>query len=722
MTAILDAAIEYATTNNWSVFPAPPGTKKSYKSARHSGGSKWGMTRDAAAIREDWTRWPEANVGIPTGAVNGFFVIEADTPVGHGVDGIASMQGLQDLHGRLPSTRMAMSPSGSTHWYFRHPGSSIKIMNSASTIAPGVDVRGDGGMVIAPPSVRNDGSYVWLNDEDIAEAPEWLIEKATAPMRSRANGQDRSAAALQEIDYAKIDAALDAIPNADLGWEEWNRVAMTVFVGTSGSTEGLEAFRRWSEKSAKHDDAKTDERWEKLRSCPPTDISVGTLFFLASQANPGWDRKTVDDFYAYAEMNNYIVKWSGAMWSAVAVDLRVPPVVVQGPDGEPKRIKPHVWLSANRSVDKVAWCPGHPLIIKNKYLDDDGFHDKYGSDIYNQYRAPVIAAGGDATRAGPWLDLCDKVLGAAGRKHCVAWFAHRVQHPDQKINHALVIGGEQGIGKDTLLVPVRHAIGAQNFKDISPHHVVSKYNSYVKSVIVRINEARDLGELNRYDFYEFIKNLLCSPPEGIMVNEKHIREYWVANITSAIITTNHKTDGMFIPKGDRRHYVMWSDLTPDDFADGYWNEINGWYDSGGLEHVQAYLANYDITGWDPKANPPKTRAWQDIVEANNPSENDEMADAIDRLGRPAALIVEELITRSEFSGDCDTWLQDRKNRRAIPHRLEQCGYDRVGNPEASDGIWRINGRRLPVYARNQQSDREKLAAARALKERLERAS
>ena len=73
---------------------------------------------------------------------------------------------------------MAESPSGSSHLYFSWPTGGVKIINSASTIGPGIDVRGEGGMVIATPSVKKDGSYRWINDLPVAEAPAWLIEAA----------------------------------------------------------------------------------------------------------------------------------------------------------------------------------------------------------------------------------------------------------------------------------------------------------------------------------------------------------------------------------------------------------------------------------------------------------------------------------------------------------------------------------------------------------------
>ncbi|HXU06087.1 MAG TPA: bifunctional DNA primase/polymerase [Polyangia bacterium] len=734
MSAIRDAAIAYATTNNWAIFPAPRGTKKSYKSARHSGGAKWGMSRDVTAIRADWERWPDANVGIPTGAVNKFFVVEADTIAGgHTADGIASMRALEAEHGALPPTRMAMSPSGSTHWYFRHPGPGVKIMNSASTLAPGVDVRGDGGMVIAPPSVRNDGEYVWLNDLEIAEAPAWLIERATARPRSngRANGGDHDD--VVTVDYDAIAAALDVIPNNDIGWEDWNRIAMIVFVATAGTSRGLDLFDEWSQKSSKYDAGKTVERWEKLRTSPPTNLTVASLYYLADQAYPRWRHITIDDFYAYMAQHAYIFAATGDLWPAPSIDARLPPVVVTDENGEAKRVKPHSWLDRHRPVEQMTWVPGEPEIIRDRLVSDGGFFPRRGARVYNIYRrwnCPV----GDATRAGPWLDLIDKIFGEE-RHHALSWLAHRVQRPSDKINHALVIGGGQGIGKDTLLMPIRSIVGPNNFKDVSPQHIISPNNDYVKSVILRINEGRDLGDadrgrFDRFKFYEHMKVVITAPPEVFRVNEKHLRQYYVVNVTGVIITTNHKQDGLFLPKDDRRHHVTWCELTADDFPETYWQELYAWYADGGIEYVNGYLASYPIADFDPKAPPPKTQAFWAIVDANKGTEGMEIEDAIDRLNSglersqsvAGAFIVDELIGRTEFSGRLDAWLEDPKNARLIPHKLEECGYVLFPNNDRADRLWMMNGRRVRMYVLSTLSHREKMDAAWACQHRVERPS
>jgi hypothetical protein len=131
----LAARLAYAT-RGWHTFPAPAdGSKKSLKAARRSGGRKWGSTTEPDEIRRDCRRWPNANCGVVTGKDSGIFVLEVDTPEGHEVDGIASLRALEARHGPLPPTLTAVSPSGSMHYYFRHPAD-VSIPNSTSKVAP----------------------------------------------------------------------------------------------------------------------------------------------------------------------------------------------------------------------------------------------------------------------------------------------------------------------------------------------------------------------------------------------------------------------------------------------------------------------------------------------------------------------------------------------------------------------------------------------------------
>jgi Bifunctional DNA primase/polymerase, N-terminal/Primase C terminal 2 (PriCT-2) len=280
---MVDHALAYAA-RGWFVFPAPAnGEKKSHKSAEFSSGRAWGATTNAQQIQRDFTRWPNANIGVVTGPKSGIFVVEADTPEGHNVDGIASMRALEARHGALPETLAAESPSGSLHYYLNYPPD-VTITNTTSKIGPGIDVLGDGGMVIAPPSNRpGKGQYKWLNAAPIADAPPWLIELATAGDDDAPHEPNSE----PEADPALLAAAMAALPNSDVPQREYNKVGMACWAAFGGSAEGFEAFDQWARKSKKYHGG-TRKRWAHYFKSPPSKLTAGSIIHWANQASPGW--------------------------------------------------------------------------------------------------------------------------------------------------------------------------------------------------------------------------------------------------------------------------------------------------------------------------------------------------------------------------------------------------------------------------------------------------
>ena len=412
------------------------------------------------------------------------------------------------------------------------------------------------------------------------------------------------------------------------------------------------------------------------------------------------------DFYAYMPMHTYIFVPSREMWPASSVNAQIPPITED--DGP---VKASQWLDSNRAVTQMTWAPGLPLEIPDRIISDGGWSERKGIICLNLYKPPTIQPG-NATGADRWVEHVHKVY-PDDADHIIRYLAHRVQRPQEKINHALFLGGSPGIGKDTLLAPVKTTIGPWNFQEVSPKTMLGNFNGFAKSVILRVSEARDLGDVNRYSFYDATKTYAAAPPDVLRVNEKNLREHYVTNVCAVIITSNYKSDGLYLPADDRRHYVAWSDLTMADFADGYWNSLWGWYDSGGEEDVAAYLGVLDISGFDPKAPPAKTPAFWAIVDANRAPEEAELADALDKLGWPDVLTLVDIMSWAGSSSFAD-WLTDRKNRRAIPHRFERCGYVPVRNDTAKDGLWVIRGTRQVVYARTELSVRDRFAAASTL--------
>ena len=210
-----------------------------------------------------------------------------------------------------------------------------------------------------------------------------------------------------------------------------------------------------------------------------------------------------------------------------------------------------------------------------------------------------------------------------------------------------------------------------------------------------------------------MKAYTAAPPDVLRVDEKYLREISVPNVCGAIITSNYKTDGIYLAADDRRHYVAWSDRTEMDFEEGYWRDLYGWYKSGGVEHVAAYLATYDLTNFDPAAPPPKTSAFCEIAGAGKAPKEAELAEALDKLGWPDAVTLSQVAEKA--ARDLAFWICDRRNSRLIPHRMVACGYVAVRNPaDKSDGRWRVNDKRQMIYGKADLPVNDRILAAMKL--------
>lgn len=424
------------------------------------------------------------------------------------------------------------------------------------------------------------------------------------------------------------------------------------------------------------------------------------------------DKISIHNFRSYAPENKCIFELTSQLWPVSSVDARIGKIETGSYDknGNKQYIKATDWLAKNRSVEQMTWIPGKPKIMKNQLVIKGEIVETIGTTCYNLYKPPIIELG-DPNKAMLWLEHLHNIYPESA-EHIIKWLAHRVQYPGEKINHALVLGGNQGIGKDTLLEPVSHAVGPWNMADVSPNQLMGRFNGFIQSVILRVSEARDLGDNDRYKLYEHMKTFTASPPMALRCDEKNKQEYEVPNLCGVIITTNHKISGIYIPADDRRHYVAWSEKNKDDFDENYWQKLWTWYKNGGINHVAAYLHSVDLTRFDPKSPPPKTDAFWEIVDSNRPPEDAELADALDKLENPPVVTINMIADKAEH--EFKYWLLDRKNNRQIPHRLETAGYIKVPNETPKDRLWSINGKRSAIYAKKDLSKAERLEAAKNL--------
>jgi|GEM_PF-885080 len=178
-------ALSYAR-RNWAVFPCGkdkrPLTLHGFKDAANS----------EEQIRAWWRKWPTASIGCATGSSMGAFVLDVDLPTGP-----ATLAALEAEHGPLPLTVEQRTGGGGRHLFFMMP-EGLDIRNSTSKVGLNLDVRGNGGYVVLPPSGHKDGGmYEWLeNSASLAEAPAWLIELVMAKAKPKDKAREQAQQAL----------------------------------------------------------------------------------------------------------------------------------------------------------------------------------------------------------------------------------------------------------------------------------------------------------------------------------------------------------------------------------------------------------------------------------------------------------------------------------------------------------------------------------------------
>jgi len=176
---VLAAALVYQR-HGWSVIPLRPKDKRpairwqEYQCRR----------AEPVQIRKWLQQWPNANIAIVTGEISGILVLDIDPK--HGGD--ESLRGLESVHDPLRRTVEAASGGGGRHVYFAHPGGFI---GNKVAVWPGIDLRGDGGYIVAPPSLHPSGrQYTWIPDHEpehvqLAPMPVWLLDAVTEDRRKR---------------------------------------------------------------------------------------------------------------------------------------------------------------------------------------------------------------------------------------------------------------------------------------------------------------------------------------------------------------------------------------------------------------------------------------------------------------------------------------------------------------------------------------------------------
>lgn len=331
-------------------------------------------------------------------------------------------------------------------------------------------------------------------------------------------------------------------------------------------------------------------------------------------------RRRMEDFYYDEAQEKFWDITSGQLLGAKSVDGAIPkewwPTTADS-KGKLKAFKPSIAINdveTGLTVEGATWWPGKPKLIENIVCADSGIIRLRGARCFNTYVPPAWRKEDpgeeDVAEPTPWIEHVRKLFPVVEeQEHFFDFAAHMIQRPDEKVNHGLVLGGKQGIGKDTMLLPLRRGVGEHNAAEIDPDAIARPYNPYIRSVMLVINEVRPHDEDHKASgFYNQIKTLLASPPEMMAMEMKFFNPIYIRNLCHVILTTNEPL-AMYIPDEDRRLFVMTSELPDpklhDVFPENYFENLHNWLESGGAMNVVHWLdkRRYEF---NPAAPPPMT--------------------------------------------------------------------------------------------------------------------
>lgn len=282
---------------------------------------------------------------------------------------------------------------------------------------------------------------------------------------------------------------------------------------------------------------------------------------------------------------------------------------------------------------------------------------------------------------GPWLTHVERMIPEPfEREHLLNALAHKVQFPNHKINHAVLMGGNHGSGKDTLFAPFFWAIGGNakaNCSLVKNEDLNSQWGYALECEVMEIAELRQAEAKDRRALENTLKPIIAAPPELLMVNRKGMHPYMALNRVFVVAFSNERV-AISLPSEDRRWFVLWCEAAklPEAQAVSLWN----WYQHrGGFEAVAHYLHTRDVSAWNPTAPPPMTEAKAIMVEHGMSTAESFL---VDQMRRRSGEFARGAIA-SPFHAVCDR-LQGlapagvKVVQAALLHALKEAGWVDMG--------------------------------------------
>lgn len=569
------------------------------------------------------------NIGLACGNSDGIVAIDVDIEDKKGNKGFDSLDELEKEHGKLTAP-MQRSPRGGVHYVYEFDGI---IGCSSSKLGKAIDTRGgDGqarGHIAAWPSMVDGEAYEWIESGDIEQPPEWIGELMGKPWDRKPQVQGRGSENVDDEDGERmaspneIQLMLTHINIDELSYDEWLQVGQAIH-SQYPNDEGLNLWGNWSKEGVRYEQGECSVRWHSFNV--GGSVRMGTLVHMAKLC--GFKPKpTVTDINGEPAEFADIMEEMNKAWGIVVVGgkTRIAPL---------DRIKPQSasiqllemqafqqWMANQRMV--VVDSKGIPKYVekskiwladesRNQYLGgmtfrpdkEPEFDDEYGCKTLNTWRGWTrTPAQGDWSlmKAHILKVVCNGDVAIYG--WLIDWMADLFQDPANPKGCALVLKGQEGTGKGTLIEAMGKTMGRHYVHVTQESHLVGNFNGHLRDALIIFADEVVYGGSRKTA--GTLKALVSE--RNLTVEMKGLDAQQYRNCSRLAIASN---EDWVVPAGSQSRRWLVLEVSPHRANDApYFTALHRELDNGGYEAMMHELMEHEITNNLTKA--PVTVALQE---------------------------------------------------------------------------------------------------------------
>ena len=311
----------------------------------------------------------------------------------------------------------------------------------------------------------------------------------------------------------------------------------------------------------------------------------------------------------------------------------------------------------------------------------------------------------------PWLQHCrDLIADDEELDHILNAMAFKIQHPNVKINHAILIGGDEGVGKDSMFQPFLWALGGKHWRNrsvIEAGGLDSQWGYALEAEVVILNELKEPEARERRAMANKLKPLIAAPPETLTVNRKGMHPYELVNRLMVIAYTNDPLP-ITLPTQDRRWFCVWTHAPR--MAPAAADKLWAWYKNGGYEKCAAWLHQRDVSAFNPAAAPPVTEWKLNMVEHGMSVAESYLVDMM----REKAGVFANGVIGGPFHRICDALAINvpagvKIPQAALLHALKEAGWVDIGRVHSVEYPTKKHIFAAPDVRQRNKSDLRRLA-------------